>query len=200
MTEPVLLLILLDFAAVGLLGAVFFRRGGRPGLKWWATVLPIMLCPVLLVAAYAAGLTPLTPARWAGPAQQAAVVLSAASIALMFYTWGTHRVRLYLWHQTGDAPQEIVTYGAYRWIRHPFYTAYLLLFLAAAVFFPSWATFGFVAYMLIALTLTAAGEEKRLSASAFGAEYRRYLASTGRFVPRLAARPGIRRATHEEPT
>ena len=54
--------------------------------------------------------------------------------------------------------------------------------------------------MLIALTLTAAGEEKRLSASAFGAEYRRYLASTGRFVPRLAARPGVRRATHEEPT
>ena len=64
MTEPVLLLILLDFASVGLLGAAFFRRGGRPGLKWWATVLPIMLCPVLLVAAYAAGLTPLTPARW----------------------------------------------------------------------------------------------------------------------------------------
>ncbi|HEX3925351.1 MAG TPA: methyltransferase [Streptosporangiaceae bacterium] len=200
MTEPVLLLILLDFASVGLLGAAFFRRGGRPGLKWWATVLPIMLCPVLLVAAYAAGLTPLTPARWAGPAQQAAVVLSAASIALMFYTWGTHRVRLYLWHQTGDAPQEIVTYGAYRWIRHPFYTAYLLLFLAAAAFFPSWATFGLVAYMLVALTLTAAGEEQRLSASAFGAEYRRYLASTGRFVPRLAAWPGIRRATHEEPT
>jgi protein-S-isoprenylcysteine O-methyltransferase Ste14 len=200
MRTPVLLLVLLNFAAVTLLTVTFFRRNTRPGIRWWATSPPFMLCPALLIAAYAAKLAPITPERWAGPAGLAAVVLSAGSIALLFYTWGTHRLRIALYHQPGDAPEEIVTYGAYRRIRHPFYTSYLMMYTAAVLTFPHWGTLALAAYMLIALTITAAGEEKRLAASAFGAEYRDYLSRTGRFLPRLATRPRAGQAAgREEP-
>jgi protein-S-isoprenylcysteine O-methyltransferase Ste14 len=201
MRAPVLLLILLNFASVMLLTAAFFKRDARPGIRWWATSVPFILCPALVIAAYFANLAPITPKGWTGPTGLAAVVLSAASIALIFYTWGTHRVRLALYHQPGDVPQEIVTSGAYRWIRHPFYTSYLMLYLAAVLFFPHWGTIALAVYMFIALNITAAGEEKRLSASAFGAEYREYLGRTGRFLPRLATWPHPGQAVgREEPT
>jgi protein-S-isoprenylcysteine O-methyltransferase Ste14 len=201
MRAPVLLLILLNFASVALLTATFFQRDARPGIRWWATSLPFMLCPALLTTAYFANLSPITPRRWADAAGEAAVVLSVASIALIFHTWGTHRVRLALYHQPGDAPHEIVTDGAYRWVRHPFYTSYLLLYLAAVLAFPHWGTIALAAYMLVALNITAAGEEKRLSASAFGAEYRDYIGRTGRFLPRLATWPPAGKAAgRQEPT
>ena len=42
-----------------------------------------------------------------------------------------------------------------------------------------------VADRLVRVNVTAAREEKRLSESEFGAEYRAYLQTTGRFFPKL---------------
>jgi protein-S-isoprenylcysteine O-methyltransferase Ste14 len=83
-----------------------------------------------------------------------------------------------------------VTWGLYSRIRHPLYASHILAFLAAAVFFPHWVTLCLLGYMTWALNLTAAKEERRLSASAFGQQYRQYMARTGRFFPR----PGLRRS------
>lgn len=184
-TGPVLLLLLLGFAGIGLLTVTFFfRKDSRPGLRWWLTALPYFAAPVLLVAAWIAGLAPTVDAgqRWR---DLVAVVLAVASIALMCYTRGAHRVPLAHFHQSGDEPSHLVTWGPYARIRHPFYTSYLLLFLACLVFFPHWAMAVVVLYMLVVTDRTAAGEERRLSASALGTEYREYVTRTGRFVPRL---------------
>jgi protein-S-isoprenylcysteine O-methyltransferase Ste14 len=180
----VLLLVVLNYASIGLLTMAFFRPGAQRNARWWATATPHVLCPVLLVAARAAGLSPVTPRRWSTVLDLAAVALSMSSIALMYFAWGTHRVRLAHFHQPGDEPVEVVTWGAYAWIRHPFYTSYFLLYLAAVACFPYWGTIALFVYMVVALNATAAGEERRLSASAFGAEYRAYMARTGRFLPR----------------
>ena len=188
MREPVLLLMVLNFALIGLLARIFFRRDGRLNARWWATAVPFGVAPLFLIAAYAAGLTPLTPRSWLADTALAAVVLSAASIALICLTLGTHRIPIALWHQDGDQPEHIVTYGAYRWIRHPFYASYLLAFGAAAVLLPHWVTLGSLVYAWAALNLTARREERRLAGSAFGSQYRQYLARTGRFFPRLATR------------
>jgi protein-S-isoprenylcysteine O-methyltransferase Ste14 len=185
MREPVLLLIVLNFALIGLLPRIFFRRDGRLNGRWWATAVPFGVAPLFLIAAYAAGLAPLTPRSWLADTALAAVVLSAASIALIGLTLGTHRIPIALWHQDGDQPERIVTYGAYRWIRHPFYASFILAFLAAAVFLPHWVTLGSLAYAWVALNLTARREERRLVGSAFGAQYQQYLGGTGRFFPRL---------------
>lgn len=63
-----------------------------------------------------------------------AVVLAMLSTSLIWFAVGSHRVRLALWHQDDDAPVEIVSWGAYRHVRHPFYSfysAFLLAFAAA---------------------------------------------------------------------
>ncbi len=186
MSEPALLLILLTFAVIGVLVRVFFRKtGGRFGARWWLMALPFFLDPAVLVAAYALPIAAMTPAAWGRWQALAAVTLGAASVALIFLTLGSHRVRIAAFHQDNDAPQYIVTHGAYRWIRHPFYAAFILLFLAAFVLFPHWLTLALLAYVAGGLTVTAAREERRLSVSQFGDEYRRYLACTGRFIPRL---------------
>ena len=114
-----------------------------------------------------------------------AVVCSAGSIALIAFTLGTHRVRIALWHQSADAPDSIVTYGAYAHIRHPFYTAFLLALLASLLVCPSIGTMSTLLAGLAALTITAIREERRLKASTFGAEYSAYMRRTGRFWPRM---------------
>jgi protein-S-isoprenylcysteine O-methyltransferase Ste14 len=188
MREPVLLLIVLNFALIGLLPRIFFRRDSSLNARWWATAVPFFIAPLFLVAANAANLAPLTPRSWLTATALAAVVLSAASIALVCLTAGTHRIPIALWHQDSDQPEHIVTYGAYRWIRHPFYASFLLAFLAAAVFLPHGVTLGSLSYAWVALNVTARREERRLAGSAFGSQYRQYLGRTGRFFPRFGTK------------
>jgi protein-S-isoprenylcysteine O-methyltransferase Ste14 len=112
-----------------------------------------------------------------------------ASIALIAFTLGTHRTRIALWHQRNDAPESIVTYGAYRWIRHPFYSAFLLGLLGALLFCPQWGTLVAFLYGFFILNHTAAREEERLGGSNFGTEYQAYMQRTGRFLPRRRGSP-----------
>ncbi|MFI9724077.1 methyltransferase family protein [Streptomyces sp. NPDC052396] len=184
MDGSALLLLLLNFGFIGALPRLFFRSDGRFNLKWWLTALPFFLCPALVTAAAALDWQPLVPHSWRTGLTFAAVVLNVASIALIFMTLGTHRIPLALWHQENDAPRHIVTYGAYRRIRHPFYSAFLLAFVSGLLAWPHWSTLALAVYGVCALHGTAVREERRLAASEFGAEYRDYLAHTGRFFPR----------------
>jgi len=113
------------------------------------------------------------------------VPFSVASIALIFYTLGTHRIPISLWHQENDAPVHIVTYGAYSRIRHPFYASFILGLLGALIFCPHYGTLYTFLHGLVVLNITAAKEERRLSESEFGAEYQEYIQRTGRFLPRF---------------
>jgi protein-S-isoprenylcysteine O-methyltransferase Ste14 len=188
MNLPVLVLYLINFVIIGALPRIFFRKDGRLGLMWWLTALPFFACAGLLVGAAAADLAPWGPSEWAPVREAVGVVISVASIALIFLTLGTHRIPLALWHQDDDAPQHVVTYGAYSRIRHPFYTSFLLAFVGAFAFFPHWGTLALLAYAGVVLNATARREETRLSGSEFGAEYRQYMGATGRFLPRPTAR------------
>jgi protein-S-isoprenylcysteine O-methyltransferase Ste14 len=178
-----MVLVLVAFVVIGVLPRVFFK-GGSFNLGWWLTGAPFFCVPPFLIAARLAhwhswvsmdnAVTTLT---------SIGAVLAGASIALMFFTLGTHRVPLALWHQEDDSPVSIVTYGAYAKIRHPFYSSFLLSFLGAFAFFPHLGTLLPLLYAIVRLTTTAMREEKRLSASEFGGEYREYVSRTGRFLP-----------------
>jgi len=181
MTREALLLLCLNFSFIGLLPRIFFRKGGRLHLMWWLTALPLFAAPVVAILTFRGILHALLVNEYL---QLAGVTLNAISIALIALTIGTNRVPLALWHQQHDAPQNIVTFGAYRHIRHPFYASFLLAVLAAVLEAPHVITFVVALYAFVILNLTAAGEEKRLSASDFGEEYRQYISRTGRFVPR----------------
>lgn len=188
MSGAVLLLVLVNFAVVGLLPVLFFRRGGRLNLRWWLTASPFVVAPLVVVAAAAGMATPATHEL-----ELAAVPLAAASIALIAFAAGAHQVRIALWHQDADAPEQLVTWGPYRWVRHPFYAAFLLALMAAAALCPHPGTIAAWISGLIALHLTAAREERRLQASRFGPAYAAYMHATGRFVPRVRRPPEVAR-------
>ena len=184
MTQAALTLALVTFAVTGGLPRFFFRSDGTFNLKWWATAWPFFAAPALLALGYLGYLSPLTTEGLVAR-EVIAVLLFSLSIGMQGLTVGTNRVPLALWHQENDAPVNIVTYGAYRYIRHPFYSSFLVAMLGAVILFPHALTAALFVYLCIALNTTAAREERRLSASTFGKEYQAYVARTGRFLPRI---------------
>jgi protein-S-isoprenylcysteine O-methyltransferase Ste14 len=172
-----------NFVYVGALPFIFFRGDGARNLSWWLTAWPYIAYPAVLIAGHLSYLVPLVvlPA-WT---IVIATLAHAVSVALIAMTMGTHRVPISLWHQTNDAPVSIVTYGPYAFVRHPFYTAFIICQLAALLGFVHPACAAITIYSVVILSLTARKEERKLLASQFGAEYRAYLDRTGRFFPRL---------------
>jgi len=184
MSTGITLQVLINFLVIGLLPFIFFRRDGHFNLAWLATAAPFFVTSVALLLAMIRVIQPLAvPATALLPLL--AVPLSALSVGLIGFTLGTHRVPLALWHQDNDAPRELVTRGAYARVRHPFYSAFLLAFVAACLVLPHGITLASTVYAAIAMTLTAKREEQRLATSEFGREYLDYMKQTGRFWPRL---------------
>jgi protein-S-isoprenylcysteine O-methyltransferase Ste14 len=122
---------------------------------------------------------PLPPAlRWLG------VALAVAGFALLQWAHAT------LSRNWSDTPrlmkgQTLTTNGPYRWVRHPMYTAFLLILSAPLFLSANWL----VGFSWIAATaLDVAGRihyEESLLADAFGDEYTAYASHSGRLLPRL---------------
>jgi protein-S-isoprenylcysteine O-methyltransferase Ste14 len=189
MSASTYLLASLGYATMYALPHLFFRgdASGRFNLRWWLTSLPFATAPVALVLSYL-GRAPAVMVPASSPAaavlELGAVPLLAASLALVAATVASHRVPLALWHQHDDAPRSIVTHGPYRWVRHPFYVAFLMLLAGTAMVTRDAIGLGSLLLGGVILSWTARREERRLAASELGAEYASYLERTGRFVPR----------------
>jgi protein-S-isoprenylcysteine O-methyltransferase Ste14 len=179
--DSLFILLICNFTAIGLLPLLFFRADGEYNFRWIVTSAPFFAVPLILVL----GRLGVLQISFVSNISLIAVPLSAASIALIALTVGTHRVPLALWHQENDAPAHLVTWGPYAYIRHPFYTSFLLAFAAAAIAFPHLLTLLALIYGTVALTLAAVREEHRLRLSEFGEDYLVYSSVSGRFFPRL---------------
>jgi len=166
---------------IGLLPRIFFKQDGHFNWMWWATAMPFFCAGVVLLLAYLGLLTPVLNQQGL---DIPGVLLGLASLGLIAYTLGTHERRIALWHQSNDAPEHIVTHGAYRYIRHPFYSAFLLALLGVVCLVPHVASLAIFVYALLLLNHTARREEAHLAGSAFGEDYRAYQARTGRFFPK----------------
>jgi protein-S-isoprenylcysteine O-methyltransferase Ste14 len=181
------LVVILDAVLMGALPRIFFRRDGRLNLRWWLTAAPFFAGPGTVLLAACGLLAPwrFEPAALAAGGELAAVASATASIGLMCFTLGTHRIPIALWHQVDDAPRHVVTWGAYGRIRHPFYASFLLLLAACLLACPHPITAAAFVWGAVALNATAAREEARLRRSELGADYAAYMRRTGRFFPRL---------------
>ena len=82
-----------------------------------------------------------------------------------------------------QSDHRVIDTGAYRWVRHPSYTAALLLVLGIAVALDSWlgAVVSFVVAFLV-YSYRAHVEEQALLAS-LGDPYARFMATRKRFIP-----------------
>ena len=186
METTLFLLLAATFATIGSLPIGYFGGDRMLNGRWWLTATPFFVAPTAIAVSFF-GIVP----AWAPPAPVADLLAAGASLAavgsigLIAYTAGSHRRAPALWHQSDDAPAEIVTWGAYSRIRHPFYSAFLLAFSAAVLAAPSLASIACLAWAGVGLSLTARREERRLLSSQFGDAYAAYMARTGRFLPSL---------------
>jgi protein-S-isoprenylcysteine O-methyltransferase Ste14 len=123
--------------------------------------------------------------RWAGAGLSLTAV---ALIAVVHRTLGgsfSPTIRLRRNHR-------LVTTGPYRFVRHPMYAAYLLLFLGAFLLSANWVIgAGGACVILTLMTVRRADEERRLAAR-FGKAWLSYRAATGAFLPRLRRTPSRR--------
>ncbi len=83
---------------------------------------------------------------------------------------------------------QLMQAGPYRYIRHPVYTAILVIAIGQTLFFLS-PPVALLTLLLGGLALYRARLEESLLASpeAFGATYTAYMARTGRFLPRIGS-------------
>ncbi|TAK12075.1 MAG: isoprenylcysteine carboxylmethyltransferase family protein [Anaerolineae bacterium] len=117
-------------------------------------------------------------ARWAG------LGVALAGFALLQWAQVT------LGKNWSDRPrllagQELVTGGPYHWVRHPIYTAFLMILGSMLLISANW----FVGGLWLAMTgIEVAARvkyEESLLAETFGKAYESYAATTGRLLPRL---------------
>jgi protein-S-isoprenylcysteine O-methyltransferase Ste14 len=128
--------------------------------------------------------------RWLGAA--------LAVTALLFFIW-IHRSlgRNFSAFLKLKEQQTLVTFGPYRWIRHPMYTAFYILHIAAFLLTSNWFIgVTWIAGLTVVITLRIQREEAMMI-ERFGDRYRSYMENTGRFVPqvRLNAHTGKKNNT-----
>jgi protein-S-isoprenylcysteine O-methyltransferase Ste14 len=106
-----------------------------------------------------------------------------ASLSLFWWTTITTRQsRLSIVFST-DTPKLLVDAGPYAWIRHPFYTSYILFWVAGFIATgAAWLVLP-VAVMSVLYWRAAEAEESKFSYSSLAYEYASYAARTKRFVP-----------------
>lgn len=81
--------------------------------------------------------------------------------------------------------QHLVVKGFYRFVRNPMYVAVLWVVVGQALFFGSWKILEYVAFVWGVVHLFVIGYEEPTLLRSFGAEYERYRAHVGRWIPRL---------------
>ena len=116
--------------------------------------------------------------RWAG------VVVALAGFVLLQWSQQT------LGRNWSDAPklfkgQELVINGPYHWVRHPIYTAFLLILGSLLLITSNW----FIGAMWLGMTglnvVARINVEEAMMLGQFGDQYQTYMRQTGRLFPRL---------------
>jgi protein-S-isoprenylcysteine O-methyltransferase Ste14 len=118
----------------------------------------------------------------------ATVTLTSVSLVIFWIAFFQIRRRPFTIIFSKDNPERIETQGLYRWIRHPFYTSYIL-FYSGSILVTQNVWIGLLAATLIIVYLDAARkEEEKFKLGSLANEYSAYQRRTGRFFPRLVHR------------
>jgi len=87
---------------------------------------------------------------------------------------------------TAQRAGQLATRGVYAYVRHPQYVGFVLVMLGFLLQWPTVLTLAMFP-VLVAMYVHLAREEEREALKQFGDEYRRYMARTPGYFPRIAA-------------
>ncbi|MCX6549544.1 MAG: isoprenylcysteine carboxylmethyltransferase family protein [Acidobacteria bacterium] len=117
------------------------------------------------------------------------VVLFWAGLAVIV---GGSLLRRHCWRMLGASftgavivtpDQAVVDRGAYRYVRHPSYTAGAIMFLGIGLTLANWISVAVLIGAVAAVYGYRVSVEERALATTIGGPYRRYMSRTKRFVP-----------------
>ncbi len=82
-------------------------------------------------------------------------------------------------------PHGLLKTGPYAYVRHPFYTSYLIQWIGWAI--ATWVIWAIVPVVFMTVTYwnAARDEEDKFSKTDMADEYREFMANTGRFFPKI---------------
>jgi protein-S-isoprenylcysteine O-methyltransferase Ste14 len=162
---------------------LFILATARPvGLLLWLGVIAYLINPDSM--AWSSVVLPVQ-LRWTGVGL---LTLAGALLAWTLRSLGTNLTDTVVTRRA----HTLVTYGPYRWVRHPFYDSAALLILATSLIAANWFFLLTGCVLLVLLVVRTRTEEEKLVAR-FGDAYRDYMARTGRFLPRIAEDPTRRK-------
>ena len=116
--------------------------------------------------------------RWTGD--------GSALLGFTMLQWAQHTMG----RNWSDTPrmmkeQALVTDGPYHWVRHPIYTAFVMILGASLLISANWLI-GLAWLGMVALeVLSRVRFEEALMLEYFGAAYSEYMKHTGRFLPKI---------------
>jgi protein-S-isoprenylcysteine O-methyltransferase Ste14 len=119
--------------------------------------------------------------RWAG--------FGSGMAALLLFFWVLQSLgKNFSTSLTIRENQTLVTAGPYRWVRHPMYTSFVLLWIGFLLLSANWfiGLTGMVAFILAIVVRTP--REEQMMIERFGDEYIAYTNRTGRYLPRWYTR------------
>jgi protein-S-isoprenylcysteine O-methyltransferase Ste14 len=165
-------------------------QGGREGAKdanskdsgslkvilggMWVAL--IIAYPLAFVKAWA------FPESWQLSLFVAGVLLIVLGSLLRRYCWRTLGE-----YFTGDVKarpdQPVITAGPYRWVRHPSYTAGMIMFIGIGLALGSWFSFALLTIATIATYSYRVAVEERVLLETIGEPYGTYMKQRKRFIP-----------------
>jgi protein-S-isoprenylcysteine O-methyltransferase Ste14 len=118
-------------------------------------------------------------------------------LGLLLLTWVQHSLgRSFSATLRIRRDQNLVVTGPYRTVRHPMYTALLLLWGGLAILSANWFILLQVLAGVSGIIRVRAPLEEAMMLEVFGDSYREYMKRTGRFLPRWQSQRGFTSCLH----
>lgn len=113
-----------------------------------------------------------------------AILLMSAGVIMLLVAFASFNVKEFLGLEKPEyvPDAKLVTSGVYRYVRHPLYTAMLLLFPGVLLYCPTWSVLLLTVLAIIYIEIGSRLEEKKLI-QVFGEDYIRYQQQVKRYFP-----------------
>ena len=155
------------------------NTGGMRVIKASSSIFTVVHCAAIFLHG--------PPRGW----MSVSVALYLMALGLFWWAIATNRARQLSAVFSADLPAHLTQDGPYRFIRHPFYTSYVLTWLAGVPATGQLWLLITVAFMFGLYLKAARMEEEKFRRSKLSEAYENYKLRTGRFLPRLAVRTRV---------